>query len=421
MRMRAAAPVVARHFLPGSLPLIAWSAGFDSRPGAPAGAPGSSKLPPAISVSMAMAREERRRLVLLIDCLRIGGAERQLITLAQSLGAKGFEVIVITYRDVPADVATFCVPPGVQHVHVPGRGWNRKLLRRLRALQPAWICGGLPRANLRLVLYRPWLGTTRLIMCFRSCCRPRQAPSLRRRIMLRAEPVFLRWADGVIANSQAGRDLLACASHGRIQARVVPNGIDTERFRPDADGGRRFRQEHGIRDDVALIGIVARLHYAKHHELFLLAAAQMPAAVQFACIGGGPVDYIRELQTMAQGLGLGARVLFTGDTADMGAAYNALSLCTLCSRFEGLPNALAEAMACGVPCVGTEVGDTAALLGETGVTVPPDDAAALAKAWGTVLSWDRARAGQRARQRILDCYSTAALAQRTAAVLEAIR
>ena len=99
------------------------------------------------------------------------------------------------------------------------------------------------------------------------------------------------------------------------------------------------------------------------------------------------------------------RSLWTGEIRDMRAAYNALDLATLSSdEGEGFPNAVAEAMACGVPVVATATGDTAGIVGPGGLVVPPRDPIALAAAWAQLLDSDSAAFGRLARQHILGAF-----------------
>ncbi|TAN23132.1 MAG: glycosyltransferase [Acidobacteria bacterium] len=366
-------------------------------------------------------RGPRRRLVLLIGSLWVGGAERQLVTLAQHLDQSKFEVILVTYRAVPPGMAQFPAPAGVRHVQAPSSRRNVLALALvLRRLQATWIYSFLPGANLRLLLCRPLLGGVHLVCGMRSTLAPEQLSSQRERVLLRFEWGLQRWADAVVSNSEAGRRLLLRATQGKVKARVVYNGIDTERFRPNAAAGLRVRQQWGIPAGAAVVGIISRLDPVKNHTLFLQAAAQMPPDVHFLCVGGGKADYAQALRAQAQRLGLGLRMHFVGERTDLEALYSSLNLCTLSSDSEGFPNSLGEAMACEVPCVGTDVGDTTYLVGDTGMVVPAGDAAGLAAAWQAVLGWEPAVAGARCRQRILNEFGAGTAALQTAAVLEAL-
>jgi glycosyltransferase involved in cell wall biosynthesis len=176
-----------------------------------------------------------------------------------------------------------------------------------------------------------------------------------------------------------------------------------------------------------LVGVVARLDPMKGHSVFLEAAARVSARtpeVRFALVGAGEPGYEAQLRSHAERLGLASRVRWIAPGLDMRAVYNALDLLVLPSRFgEGFPNVVAEAMACGTPCVATDVGDARVVLGDCGSIVPVEDPNALAAAIEQALDLpgeERTRLAQRARERIMSRFSTRALAERTADVLGAI-
>ena len=163
---------------------------------------------------------------------------------------------------------------------------------------------------------------------------------------------------------------------------VVPNGIDTNRFQPAPDLGRQVRADWGVSDREPLIGLVARFDPLKDHRTFLSAAAILAGKrpdLRFACVGDGPADYRTELHELGQSLGLDGRLIWAGERDDMPAVYNALDFLCLSSFSEGFPNVVGEAMACGKPCVVTDVGDASAIVGNTGIVVPPRDPERLAQ------------------------------------------
>jgi glycosyltransferase involved in cell wall biosynthesis len=186
---------------------------------------------------------------------------------------------------------------------------------------------------------------------------------------------------------------------------VIDNLIDTDYFVPDPIARARQRAAWGVADTELLIGMAARFDPMKGHDIFLGAAARLirdRPSVRFVLIGGGTASYAGTLKRTAERLGLDRSLIWAGEECDMAAAYNALDLATLSSlEGEGFPNAVAEAMACGVPVVATDTGDTARLIGATGLIVPPGDAVRLADGWATLLASDRAGLGRDARQRIL--------------------
>src|SRR5712692_4540998 len=110
---------------------------------------------------------------------------------------------------------------------------------------------------------------------------------------------------------------------------VIPNGIDTELFRPDKERGLRVRTGWGITENQKLIGIVARLDPMKDHRSFLKAASLLAgerADVRFVCVGDGPDDYRQELRALGQQLGLTDKIKWAERRDDMPAVYNALDI-----------------------------------------------------------------------------------------------
>lgn len=172
--------------------------------------------------------------------------------------------------------------------------------------------------------------------------------------------------DAVIANSYAGRDVHRQLGYRPRAFHVIPNGIDTARFKPNAAERQRIRGELGLPDDRLLIIHVARVDPMKDHASLIAAARSIPDAT-FLLAGSGTSD-----------LTAPANVRKLGTRSDMPSLYAAADIAVSSSAFgEGFSNAIAEAMACGVPAVATDVGDAAAIIGTAGIIVPPRDPAAL--------------------------------------------
>ena len=172
--------------------------------------------------------------------------------------------------------------------------------------------------------------------------------------------------DAVIANSFAGRDVHRQLGYQPRAFPVIPNGIDTVRFKPDAVARQRIRAELGIADDRPLVIHVARVDPMKDHASLLAAARALPNAT-FVLVGART----ETLETPDNMIALGART-------DMPALYAAADIAVSSSAFgEGFSNAIAEAMASGVAAIATDVGDAAAIIGAAGRLVPPRDTAAL--------------------------------------------
>jgi glycosyltransferase involved in cell wall biosynthesis len=164
----------------------------------------------------------------------------------------------------------------------------------------------------------------------------------------------------------------------------------------------------------------------KDHATFLRAAsffARERSDVRFVCVGDGTTLYREQLQALSRELGLAECLRWVGFRDDIAAVYNSLDLACSSSLFgEGFSNAIAEAMACGVPCVVTDVGDSAAIVGATGEVVPGGDPQALANGWGRLRARLQVQPDLRAeaRNRIAQHFGVASLVERTSAALHSV-
>jgi len=238
--------------------------------------------------------------------------------------------------------------------------------------------------------------------------------------IFRVSALCSRFADLIVVNSHTGMRHHVAHGYCRDRMLVVPNGFDTRRFQPDSEARQRMRRTWGVAENEQLIGLVARLDPMKDHPTFLRAAARLAQEredVRFVCVGDGPTPYRQTLQELADSLGLRPRLVWAGELEDMAAVHNALDVATSSSAFgEGSSNAIGEAMACAIPCVVTAVGDSAVLVGDTGLIVPPRNPEPLQTAWAQLLAMppaERATMGQAARDRITSEYSSDRLIQRT--------
>jgi glycosyltransferase involved in cell wall biosynthesis len=216
----------------------------------------------------------------------------------------------------------------------------------------------------------------------------------------------------VIANSHAGRASYEAIGYRPSAWKVIPNGFDLDRFAPDADAPLRVKPRLRISPTDFAVAMVARRHAMKDHEAFLKAAdivRRVVPNVRFILVGAGLASdegLTHSIDTM----GLRECVFRLGLQTDVQSLLQGMDLAVSSSRTEGLPNAVGEAMSCGVPCVATDVGDSARLIGASGVVVPPSNHVALAHAIIRVLQLppeSRAELGRQARERIVDNYSLA--------------
>ena len=373
------------------------------------------------------------RILFLTRSLDAGGAERQLVSLATGLHARGHAVSVATFYGGGA-FAPELAAAGVRHVSLEKRGrWDMpgflgRFFRCVRAERPDIVHGYLPTVNIVTLLARRRVGRgPRIVWGVRASDMRLDRYDWMERWSYVVEAQLSRFADRIIVNSERGLDAAIARGMRADRMVVIPNGIDVRKFRPDAALRQVGRAALGIGDGTALVGLPARFDAMKDHATFLAAARQLSADcpdVAFLLVGEGTAAGNPVLDRLAQDAGLAAPVLRLGRRDDMPAVYASLDIVCLSSAFgEGFPNAVGEAMAAGVPCVATDVGDTAAVIGDSGEIVPPGDSHALADALARMIARLRAEpeaVRAAARARIVERYDRVRLIDRTEQVLTAL-
>ncbi len=238
--------------------------------------------------------------------------------------------------------------------------------------------------------------------------------------------VTARLASAVTAVSEEAAELLsqyARIRRGRIT--VVPNGVDTEVFRPGPGAG--VLQSLGVPEEAIVVGTVGRLHSIKGYRHLLDAAAEVVKArpqCHFVLVGDDGGSEGEALRMRASRLGLNGRVHFLGARADVPQLLREFDIFVLPSLSEGMPNVLLEAMATGLPCVATRVGGNSEVIGSpsVGVLVPAGNPQALTS---DILSLARdaarrRRLGRAAQARALTCYRLSTMVESNLRLYEAV-
>ncbi len=213
----------------------------------------------------------------------------------------------------------------------------------------------------------------------------------------------------IVCCSEASRQAHVAFGYAVDKMLVIPNGVDLTALRPDPEARRVARQALAIPTEAPVIGLVGRFHPQKDHQNFVQAArlifSKRPS-VHFVLCGEGVTWDNVELAAWIDQAGIRANFRLLGRREDVPQLMASFDLATSSSCFgESFANVVSEAMSCGVPCVVTDVGDSAHIVGRTGIVVPPRDAAALAQAWERMLDLSReqlVQTGLQARQRIKD-------------------
>lgn len=362
------------------------------------------------------------RVLFLVRSLRQGGAERQLVALACGLHRRGWPVTVVCcYGGGVFQAELENAGVTLVDLHKRGRwdvaGFMWRLLRTLRASHAEIVHGYMTLGNMLALLARAARPRTRVVWGVRSTIIDRTRRDWLSRLNFRLSRSAARLADRIIANSEAGAAHHASLGYPHARIRVIPNGIDTERFRFDAAGRVRLRGEWHVDDHCTLVGLVGRIDPMKDHATFMRAAASLAARddrLRFVCVGGGDSRFAQGIKALATRLGLDARLVWAGPRNDMAAVFSALDIAVSSSCGEGFSNVIAEAMACGRPCVVTDVGDSARIVGACGAVVDAGNPQALADAIARVRRkledpGEAARLHAAARTRIEESYSLDAL------------
>lgn len=364
----------------------------------------------------------------LIRSLETGGAERQLVELVKNINPARYIVTVAMFYDLGHFRQEL---QGLNHVRLvslnkSGR-WDTmpfflRLIQEIRASDAQIIHGYLDVANIYALLAGRFTNR-KVVFGVRNTNMDFSRYDWTAFATYRLSAWLSHFANQVIYNSQAGLAYHIENGFSPRNGLVIPNGIDVNRFKGDAESRKRLRAEWHIADNELLVGHVGRLDPMKDHSNFLQAAAKIKEKIpqaNFVCVGAGPPEKQAELQQMSSLLGLEDRVRWTGVQRDMVAVYNALDILVNSSFTESFPNVVAEAMACKVPCVVTDAGDSALIVAGTGRVVPPGDPAALSEAMLEFLSLparQREAYGVRARQRILEQFSVEKMTIATEQVL----
>lgn len=185
-------------------------------------------------------------------------------------------------------------------------------------------------------------------------------------------------ADCILVNAEAVKQWLLDDGYDESRIEIIPNGIDTSRF--VATDRATVLRSLGVTESARVVGVVSRLSRLKGIETFIQAAALIAKQaddVRFVIVGEpSPIknlEYLVELSGLAQSLGIGDKVIFTGLRSDVPAVMSALDVSVMPSLNEALSNVLLESMAAGAPVVATDVGGTSEALvdGVNGRLVPP--------------------------------------------------
>lgn len=344
------------------------------------------------------------RVLLLSTSMGMGGADQQLLSAAEALRARGWNARIVSLtplgpmgwqarqQGIPTD--SLEIPRGV-----PDPRGVMRLARLIRAWKPHVLHSHMVHANLLARFIRPLAPVPVLVSTIHSIQDGGRARTLGYRLSDRLADCT------TIVSETAAERYVAAGAVSRERLRVIPNGVDTGRFRPLPEGRAGLRRELGLGDRFTWLA-VGRFELAKDYPNMLRAfaalVARRPDSV-LLLVGRGSLQ--PETERLVASLGLGDDVRFLGVRRDVPELMSAADAYVLSSAWEGMPVVLLEAGAAGMPIVATAVGGNreVVLEGESGFLVPPREAGALAEAMVRLAEMPpelRRQLGERGRRHI---------------------
>jgi glycosyltransferase involved in cell wall biosynthesis len=348
---------------------------------------------------------------ILIRSLNVGGAERQVSVLAQALHHQGYNVTVgVFYSGGALEEKLRQAGVSIYALDKKGRwdlaGWFWRYLKAIRKINPDVIYSFLTTSNIvaitgQLFIQKP------VVWGIRASNMHLENYDWLARLTAWIEKKLSRFAQTIIFNANFSRQYHGDLGYHLANAVVIPNGIDTDIFKPDASSRIMVRNQLGIPQDAFVVGMLARVDPMKDYATYL-AAAHMASSRHknlYFIAAGAETD-------TAPWQPLPPRFLCVGVWKDVPSLLNALDVMVLSSAFgEGFPNVVGEAMACGIPTIVTNVGDAAYVVGNQGRIISPRIPEALVQALEGMLEHPPLKDG--IRERILSHFSVSQMVDKT--------
>lgn len=356
------------------------------------------------------------RIAHIITGLSAGGAEHALYNILANGLRDQFENTVISLSD--KGVFYFLIRDLGISVHslgirrsLPSISAINNLRQLVRRFRPDVIQGWMYHGNLAATIISSLaLNRPKLVWNIRQSLYRLGDEKRLTRWVIRGGRLLSSCPDAIIYNSQLSRFQHEAFGYCTSRGYVIPNGFDLAQFRPNPEMRQAVREEVGIPESTFLVGHVARFHPMKDHANFLRAASrliQRHNSVQFLVCGREINKENKELVSLVSEIP-SERLHMLGERRDIEALMAAMDVFCLSSWSEAFPNVLGEAMASGIPCVATDVGDSARIVGDTGMVIPAHDNGALVEALEQMIALPaekRRVLGCAARQRIEEKYS----------------
>lgn len=359
-----------------------------------------------------------------ITTLGPAGAETTLCRIASKMDRSRFKNEIVSLTGI-LDLAEKMKGEGVQvrslrmKKSAPNPLLVMRLARWIRASRPDVIHTWMYHANLVGGLAARLAGDVPVVWAIHhNSIDPRV--DKRRTLLVNRACALLSWKfpARIVFCSEASLCLHKKLGYSPRKLQVIANGFDLEQVRPDLSARDSLRQELGIPADALVIGMAARFHPHKDHRNFIQAASKITKQVpgiHFVLCGLNITRENTKLAAWIGAAGLNANCHLLGPREDMPRLFAGMDIATTASRSEAFPVVVGEAMACGTPCVVTDVGDSAMMVDRTGIVVPPENPDALAEGWRKLIDVGpevRRKLGMAAKKRVQQNFALPAIVER---------
>ncbi|PZV19587.1 MAG: glycoside hydrolase [Pseudanabaena sp.] len=381
-----------------------------------------------------MNSEKKYVILHVITGLSTGGAETMLYRLLAQTNRVRFEPVVISLIDKgnmlgdrieALDIPVYTIG---MRAGVPTFKAFQELARLVRQIKPQLIQGWMYHGNLAASL-ASWFYFSKKFVFWSihhsiNSLKSEKSSTIK---IIKLGAYLSRLTAKIAFVSQASKTQHELLGYDQSRCLVIPNGFDTSIFSPSYEARLSVREELKIAPTSILIGLVCRYHPMKDHANFIQAAGlllEKQPDVHFLLAGTGVSQTNQDLLDIIENGNISNNIHLLGERRDTPRLIASLDIMSLSSAYgEAFPLVVGEAMSCGVPCVVTDVGDSAWVVSDTGRVVPPKDSAALAKAWKDLIGLGldrRILLGTDARNRILDLFSLESVVRQYEAMYESV-
>lgn len=358
------------------------------------------------------------KILYIISGLPTGGAEMMLYKLLSVIDRDIFEPIVISLTDYGSlgnNIKNLNIPVYKMEMNAgfpnPFKVW--RFIKLIRKINPELIQGWMYNGNLAALLAK-WVLPNCLLLLWNIRHTPDDLKKEKRltALVIRLGAKFSSHPDRIIYNSSVSEQKHELLGYNNKNKSIIPNGFNCEQFRPFYKAKSKLCHSLGLKKETLLIGLVARYHIMKDHVGFLHSAGKLNKTypeIHFVLAGQGVDKNNHLLIKLIEDLKITKNIHLLGKRMDVDEITAGLDIaCSSSSWGESFSNAIGEAMACSIPCIVTDVGDSAWIVGETGIVVKPGDRKAFTDAMIRLIKMspeERLELGKLARNRIIKHFS----------------